>query len=325
MSRGYYGLFQDDVYELDGKNFLERRIVTPRENIFTCNQNNQSIVDLSLMLSDLDANAFSNKELFERTVAKLQADKTTELKRLSNHYRMFIDYSIIDLVTNQPVDAGVMTKDMRGEPGFYILGLDEENEYVGRFVMSFGCTFERKYRDICPLGTTTTLKHQYVINIESVKIGQYFEANFSMEPDTGNKTAAGNTIIDNNKYPDNYPDNNFPMVGYNSPIKSTYRAETNSRKCGPDCYHPTTYVRPNDVHPSMTWVSDNNFIKEYSLMIYDSSLENRRFTPILTNGSFRNLVLNVNIDLCDYLITRDTSDIYTVLRDNKEIVPLVTE
>ena len=72
-------------------------------------------------------NGLSNKERYEEITEKLLTDQTTAIRKLSGLYRVYVEYRLVDVNSNEVVDQGISIKDCKPNAFFFPLGMFEKS------------------------------------------------------------------------------------------------------------------------------------------------------------------------------------------------------
>lgn len=280
MSRGYYGIIDDVVYELEPPKGLLQTVETSipiSMNVHTYNHGNQTSVDIKL--SNLDPAAPTNQEVWETAVAMIQNQKVTELKKLANSYKMYVAYRLVDVAANEVVDELIWVNDIAFSPVVFPLGLTSDNEYVMRLALSAGTSkFSRQYRSNVPYGITRTRNEKFVLFIDRIWITQKTVESFGIEP--------------------------IEHTAISHDIEPVY---------GRECHH-THYGE----HPSMITISPRNIDHVHEIVVYDTKDLGIAFDPVEIMRQPSQITVHVDVSLNHMFVTADRDDIETYLEHNRE-------
>ena len=293
--RGYYGLFNDTLYEIPNFNMGITDVKGVQSTQLEVKSWNTNSKEIEIHASNFDPSAPSNAELYKEMVEKIKTEKITEIEPLSNVYRMHLEFKLVNATTNDTVEEGSMVKDVNPRAVYFPLGLTDENEHVGRIAKTMQANFTRTYRSNTPIGVMrdhTLEKNEYVLIIKSIKVVQLEASAFSISPDK--KPSNGRIGRRDNEV----------VIGSHPRRRPV--GEFGRR---PDCFRG---------HPSMNYSTDFYNQEKYEVIIYDSVKEGISFNPIRFDEEPRIITINVDVDLNNYLVTADKSDIEIYLEENKK-------
>lgn len=183
MSRGYYGLIGNQIYEIISSDYNTTAIITPFGNRMSTKESGQAIHDVNIKLSNLSTNSATNKEIVDEAIAKLQTDKTKKITALDSVCKVFLSYRVISGTPDAPVtqeghnspvvDEGCLVSNITLHPALFSLGLTLENEYVSRWALTTGIVkFERNFVQGVPLGISRHRQSDYTLLIDRIVIVQ---------------------------------------------------------------------------------------------------------------------------------------------------------
>ena len=183
MSRGYYGLIGNQIYEIISSDYNTTSIITPFGNHMSTKESGQAIHDVNIKLSNLSTNSATNKEMVDEAIAKLQTDKTKKITALDSVCKVFLSYRVISGTPDVPVtqechtspvvDEGCLVSNITLHPAMFSLGLTLENEYVSRWALTTGIVkFERNFVQGVPLGISRHRQSEYTLLIDRIVIVQ---------------------------------------------------------------------------------------------------------------------------------------------------------
>ena len=183
MSRGYYGLIGNQIYEIISSDYNTTSIITPFGNHMSTKESGQAIHDVNIKLSNLSTNSATNKEMVDEAIAKLQTDKTKKITALDSVCKVFLSYRVISGTPDAPVtqegntspvvDEGCLVSNITLHPAMFSLGLTLENEYVSRWALTTGIVkFERNFVQGVPLGISRHRQSEYTLLIDRIVIVQ---------------------------------------------------------------------------------------------------------------------------------------------------------
>lgn len=183
MSRGYYGLIGNQIYEIISNDYNTNLIVTPYGQSLSLKESGQGIYDIKMHLSNLSTTASTNKEMVDDAIAKLQTDKTKKITPLDSLCKMIVSYRLISGTPDAPVvqegynspvvDEGTLVSNLSLHPAIFSLGLTLENEYVSRWALTTGpIKFERNFVQGVPLGISRHRESNYTLLIDRVMVIQ---------------------------------------------------------------------------------------------------------------------------------------------------------
>jgi len=261
MSRGYYGIINDTIYEMIADEHNLRGIVYAPRNTGSVSSRcfGSGRYDISVNLSNLTENALSNQEVVKNAITKLETDKTTEITGLNIDYsKMIVNYRLISGTIDSPkavVDEGAIVQNTGLKPVLFPLGLTDDNEYVSRWAVSTGVvTFKRNYVQSAPIGISRHRESNYVLVIDRISLVQQ-------------------------KYAD---------------------------------------IHERDDHPSIAYYNDPYPISKDFVVLYDTATAGFQIDPIYLDTAPTEFDLHIAIDMNDYFVVADRTDITSVLDKNAE-------
>ena len=261
MSRGYYGIINDTIYEMIADEHNLRGIVYAPRNTGSVSSRcfGSGRYDISVNLSNLTENALSNQEVVKNAIAKLETDKTTEITGLNSDYsKMIVNYRLISGTIDSPkavVDEGAIVQNTGLKPVLFPLGLTDDNEYVSRWAVSTGVvTFKRNYVQSAPIGISRHRESNYVLVIDRISLVQQ-------------------------KYTD---------------------------------------IHERDDHPSIAYYNDPYPLSKDFVVLYDTATAGFQIDPIYLDTAPAEFDLHIAIDMNDYFVVADRTDITSVLDKNAE-------
>ena len=261
MSRGYYGIINDTIYEMIADEHNLRGIVYAPRNTGSVSSRcfGSGRYDISVNLSNLTENALSNQEVVKNAIAKLETDKTTEITGLNSDYsKMIVNYRLISGTIDSPkavVDEGAIVQNTGLKPVLFPLGLTDDNEYVSRWAVSTGVvTFKRNYVQSAPIGISRHRESNYVLVIDRISLVQQ-------------------------KYTD---------------------------------------IHEHDDHPSIAYYNDPYPLSKDFVVLYDTATAGFQIDPIYLDTAPTEFDLHIAIDMNDYFVVADRTDITSVLDKNAE-------
>lgn len=261
MSRGYYGIINDTIYEMIANEHNLRGIVYAPRNAGSVSSRcfGSGRYDISVNLSNLTENALSNQEVVKNAIAKLETDKTTEITGLNSEYsKMIVNYRLISGTIDSPkavVDEGAIVQNTGLKPVLFPLGLTDDNEYVSRWATSTGVvTFKRNYVQSAPIGISRHREGNYVLVIDRISLVQQ-------------------------KYTD---------------------------------------IHERDDHPSIAYYNDPYPLSKDFVVLYDTATAGFHIDPIYLDTAPTEFDLHIAIDMNDYFVVADRTDITSVLDKNAE-------
>lgn len=261
MSRGYYGIINDTIYEMIANEHNLRGITYAPRNAGSVSSRcfGSARYDILVNLSNLTENALSNQEVVKNAIAKLETDKTTEITGLNNDYsKMIVNYRLISGTIDSPkavVDEGAIVQHTGLKPVLFPLGLTDDNEYVSRWALSTGAvTFKRNYVQSAPIGISRHRESNYVLVIDRISLVQQ-------------------------KYTD---------------------------------------IHERDEHPSIAYYNEPYPLTNDFVVLYDTATEGIQIDPIYFDTAPSEFSLHIAIDMNDYFVVADRTDITSVLDKNAE-------
>lgn len=261
MSRGYYGIINDTIYEMIANEHNLRGIVYAPRNAGSVSSRcfGSGRYDISVNLSNLTENALSNQEVVKNAIAKLETDKTTEITGLNSEYsKMIVNYRLISGTIDSPkavVDEGAIVQNTGLKPVLFPLGLTDDNEYVSRWAASTGVvTFKRNYVQSAPIGISRHRQSNYVLVIDRISLVQQ-------------------------KYTD---------------------------------------IHERDDHPSVAYYNEPYPLSKDFVVLYDTATAGFQIDPIYLDTAPTEFDIHIAIDMNDYFVVADRTDITSVLDKNAE-------
>ena len=181
--RGFYGLFNNTLYELKESTTVKDTI----EYFESCTSSEinfqQKSFEAEVKLTNMDDNSDSNKEFFAKIVDKIKSEMIYELPKLAPTYKASVNYTLYDEKEDVIIDEGTATKTIEPTNCYFPLGLNDENEFVYRVVKNFTANFEFAYRSATPYGILKRESQNFVLFIHSIKISQVQAWARSIVPD----------------------------------------------------------------------------------------------------------------------------------------------
>lgn len=261
MSRGYYGIINDTIYEMIANEHNLRGIVYAPRNAGSVSSRcfGSGRYDISVNLSNLTENALSNQEVVKNAIAKLETDKTTEITGLNSEYsKMIVNYRLISGTIDSPkavVDEGAIVQNTGLKPVLFPLGLTDDNEYVSRWAASTGVvTFKRNYVQSAPIGISRHRQSNYVLVIDRISLVQQ-------------------------KYTD---------------------------------------IHERDDHPSIAYYNEPYPLSKDFVVLYDTATAGFQIDPIYLDTAPTEFDIHIAIDMNDYFVVADRTDITSILDKNAE-------
>lgn len=261
MSRGYYGIINDTIYEMIANDHNLRGIVYAPRNAGSVSSRcfGSGRYDISVNLSNLTENALSNQEVVKNAIAKLETDKTTEITGLNSEYsKMIVNYRLISGTIDSPkavVDEGAIVQNTGLKPVLFPLGLTDDNEYVSRWAASTGVvTFKRNYVYSAPIGISRHRQSNYVLVIDRISLVQQ-------------------------KYTD---------------------------------------IHERDDHPSIAYYNEPYPLSKDFVVLYDTATAGFQIDPIYLDTAPTEFDIHIAIDMNDYFVVADRTDITSILDKNAE-------
>ena len=261
MSRGYYGIINDTIYEMIANEHNLRGITYAPRNAGSVSSRcfGSGRYDILVNLSNLTENALSNQEVVKNAIAKLETDKTTEITGLNSDYsKMIVNYRLISGTIDSPkavVDEGAIVQHTGLKPVLFPLGLTDDNEYVSRWALSTGAvTFKRNYVQSAPIGISRHRESNYVLVIDRISLVQQ-------------------------KYTD---------------------------------------IHERDEHPSIAYYNEPYPLTNDFVVLYDTATAGIQIDPIYLDTAPSEFNIHIAIDMNDYFVVADRTDITSVLDKNTE-------
>lgn len=294
MSRGYYGLFGDTIYEVKMPSSKMNTILTALPINVSTRIWNGDQVDVSVHLSNLVESAPTNAEMIENIIGLIDKNQLTSLPTLENSYKMLIFYTITDTYSNETLDTGALVKEVVLAPAIFPLGLTEENEFIGREALTTGTVkFTRNYRKTVPIGASMRDRgdmNRYSLHIERIQLQQEY-------------TAVAEDLSKDDK-------SGLMKKDYPPPAHVGLR----------DLYPPhPEYYNPRDQfpnHPSMGYTLDPAPKSKNYVVIYDTVDEGIQLDDVYFQFTPNQLSVHIDLDLNNYAIAGDATDVITHLEAN---------
>lgn len=292
--RAYYATYNDKVYQLADAKLVPHTIMNAVEHTHTelSHMRDNALMNLDIHISNVDAAALSNGELFTDTVVKLKTDKTKAIEKLSSVYRVYAEYSLVDNTAGCVVDEGICVNEINAGAFIFPLGITSENEFVSRLGISLNSRFEKCYRDVRPFGVTRVYAaSKFTLYIKRIYVIELKMSAFSITP------------VDENKKCVPYVDSRILPPHWNC---TTHTVD--AKKFFADQSHPSI---PSIVSTApQTVITDSDYI-----MIYDSIADGLVFDPIVMEYKPKTIRINLSFSLLDILIAAE-EDIDQVLSEN---------
>lgn len=178
MDKGYYGIFNDKIYEItDVRDSLV--VASKKPYATTVKHYENRSTDISINLTNLTDNSMSNKEMYEKAVEKIHAEKITEIEKLTNRSKMLVYYKLISGTPDVPIipdgkispvaDEGCIVTDFNMYPAIFPLGLTEDNEYLARWISTSGSVkIVRNYVQSLPIGISRHRESNYTLIVDRI-------------------------------------------------------------------------------------------------------------------------------------------------------------
>lgn len=303
--RAYYATYNDKVYQLLCNNMIPSDIMNTVLSTHSevSHMKDRGSVNVKLTISNLDSSAPSNKEVFDSIVSKLKADKTTQIDRLSDVYRIYTEYSLVDEISGRVVDEGVGINEVKSRAFIFPLGITPENEYVSRLGISIKSKINKEYRDVRPFGIMKVpTNSRFVLYIKRIYILQLTMNAFSIKECTK----------DSNPFP--YikdPDSCIPYDLHSRPYCN----------CGMD-FNNVGYMNHPSI-PTVVTAQTINLRDDDYIMMYDTLEDGIVFGPITIDYKPTSISIDIDFAFLDILIAAE-EDIDRVLEENKkEEIPVI--
>lgn len=184
--RGYYAIVDNLPYEFDKLNLTQASKILGEEigqtSIAAIPQEKSVVVNITA--SHLDRSVPTNRYSVERFKEFLQETKCTQIPKLSNHGKVYIEFSLRDDVCGEIIDHGVGVADVNPQTFLFPLGLTTENEYVTRLGIQMTSKVTQRYRPKHPYGVMNAPVRgsHYTLFIQRIWIVQIMERAWSMKP-----------------------------------------------------------------------------------------------------------------------------------------------
>lgn len=303
--RAYYATYNDKVYQLLSNNMVPSSIMNTAvySHSEVSHMRDRRAANVKLTISNTDSSAPSNKEVFESVVSKLKTDKTTSIERLSDVYRIYTEYSLVDDVSKSVVDEGVGITEVKPDAFIFPLGITTENEFVSRLGISIHSKCEKVYRDVRPFGIMrTTVNSRFILYINRIYILQLTMNAFSI------------TEVSNGK-------NAVPYIQHPTSYVGNYPYDPTHWACPSPCAsHGVDHRIPVMNHPSIPTVAmaqTINLRENDYIMMYDTMKEGLVFDPIVIDYKPVSISIDVNFSFLDVLVAAQ-EEIDAILEENKK-------
>lgn len=306
--RAYYATYNEKVYQLMNNDMVPTNIMNMITHTHSevSHMKDRRAVNVKLTISNVDSSAPSNKEVFDSIISKLKTDKTTKIEKLSDVYRIYIEYSLVDDVTGNVVDEGVGINELRPNTFILPLGITTENEFVSRLGISLSSKIEKAYRDVRPFGVMNSPSNsRFTLYIKRIYVLQLTMDVFSITECTKrpNPVPYVNELLRKDHH---QPHWNCTAHGHGEPVCNTN--------------HPS--IPTMGVHQTLN-INDSNYI-----MMYDTLEEGVIFDPVTIDYKPTSIAINVYFTFLDVLLAAQ-EEIDTVLEENKKdeevVIPPVSE
>ena len=181
MSRGYYGIFGNNIYEIVRKRYEPRLIVNATEGSAMTRQFGDSSFDVNISLTDLTKDCLTNQEMVRDAIAKIQTEGIKRIDKLGESCKLVLYYKLISGTPNCPVvpngkmneiaDEGSLVTNISLAPATFPLGLTDDNESVSRWVLTTGTIkLVRNYVQSAPIGISRHRESAYTLLIERISL-----------------------------------------------------------------------------------------------------------------------------------------------------------
>ena len=184
--RGYYALIDDKAYELDKLNLTRASSILGEERgqttVSRIPQERAVVVDITA--SHLSRSIPTNKFSADRFKEFLQDTTCTTVPKLSNHGKIYIEYSLRDDICMEVIDHGVGVADVHPTTFLFPLGLTEENEYVTRLGIQVKSKVTQRYKPKHPYSVmhAPVRGNRYTLFIQRIWFVEIMERAWSMRP-----------------------------------------------------------------------------------------------------------------------------------------------
>lgn len=170
--RGFYGLFNDELFELRDSTNITETIDFFESATSSVTNLQQKEFEAQVRLTNMDFNCDSNKEFFGKISDKIKTELIQEITLLAPRYKISVDYTLVDDKKDCIIDEGIATKTIEPRNAYLPLGLTDDNEFVYRVVKNFIANIEFSYRSAAPYGISRRESNQFTLYINNVKISQ---------------------------------------------------------------------------------------------------------------------------------------------------------
>ena len=303
---GMYALYGGSLYNIKDQQLNPNGISIQRSNhveqIFDA-AGKLARVDVTLANSTDFGRPLTNGEFYASAVEMIKDQKLTEVEKLSSVYRVFLGFSLMD-ANNVVADEGFMVKDVRPALKYVPLHLNDTNEFLNAFALSFDTRFSRHYRIPVPSGIMATKVPAYKLYITSVSVYQLKADATILQP------SDKSTLVPITEYPSG---SNFNAYG--SQTDGAFRNWNNlvnAARTG-----MLDQANSPEMDGRMAYTMDPNFVKE-SACIFNTAVDNLKFECVNIGFSPRCVEVNLSITLDGLFVVDSEEDIDQYLKANEE-------
>ena len=302
---GMYAMYGGSLYNIIDQQLNPNGISIARSNhveqIFDA-ANRLARVDVTLANSTGFGRPLTNGEYYASAVEMIKAQKLTEVEKLSSVYRVFLGFMLMD-ANNVIADEGFMVKDVKPALKYVPLHLDDKNEFLNAFSITFDTRFSRQYRIPVPCGIMATNPPSYKLYITSVSVYQLKADATILRPTDKSR------LVPITDYPSGVTVNQ-----YGSQTDGSFRNWNRLVNASRSGMLEQSYSPENDGR--MAYTMDPNFVKE-SACIFNTATDNLKFECVNIGFSPRCVEFNVNIALDGLFVVDSAEDIDQYLKANE--------
>lgn len=314
--RGYFTSYAGALYQvLDYEPVVKQLIQPMTTSLEVSGYEDRHEYSAKIAIDEPPASNPSNAEMVTSMIEKIAEEKIDTVEKLVPVYRMYVDYTLYDTLTDQNVDVGTMVRDVTPTHGIIPLGLTDENELVSRFGMYFRARFEKMYQAKYPYGVQRKSKPKYIFAITRVVVMQLKASAFSVVPvkpkGPGFKDGFVPLHIPQRPgmgRPKPPEDGRYPHPGMCHPEFHHHPAPGPKGEYG---YHSPGFMgHPTIMEAPVVWAKDN------AVVIFDSEWEGISFNQIQISDDVRVITTEIYMNLSNIFITADPSDILSHVDEN---------
>lgn len=171
--KGFFGVFNNELFEIQEVTDINLTAKNVSTGVDRSWDPRSKSINVLINVSNVNGSLLSNREMYEKAVAKIEEKKISKITRLGPHYRVLIDYQLYNAKKNIVMDEGIVTRIISANNAFLPLGLDpEQNELVYRPVKLIDAVFEFVYRSDVPFGIMKEPNEDIVLYINRIQVQQ---------------------------------------------------------------------------------------------------------------------------------------------------------